>query len=210
MNSWFTETLSPCRPNLAQWWGSHLSFKRYLYQISAFRAFSLFYKGKGHIAYMGEMRNAYKIFVGKREGRRLFIRPRRRWEVNIRIDLRETGWEGVDWLHLYLNNWVTISFSRTLLHGVSHLFISFVINKYINKHNDVSAVSFVAAVTRSWKWLIERWTFRVRFPVQRKYLFLWFFLAIIILWVLQCHLISSLASIGGTLLVAAILDTPIS
>jgi len=53
----------------------------------------------GHVARMGEMRNAYRILAGKPEGKRPFGRPRRRWE-NIRMDLRETGWEGVDWMHL--------------------------------------------------------------------------------------------------------------
>jgi hypothetical protein len=49
---------------------------------------------------MGEIRNAYKILVGKSERERPLVRPRRRWEDNIRMDLRETGWEGVDWMHL--------------------------------------------------------------------------------------------------------------
>jgi hypothetical protein len=40
---------------------------------------------------MEEMRNAYNILVGKLEGKRLLRRPRRRWEDNIRIDLREIG-----------------------------------------------------------------------------------------------------------------------
>jgi len=40
-----------------------------------------------------------KILVGKPEGKRPLGRRRRRWE-DIRMDLRETGWEGVDWLHL--------------------------------------------------------------------------------------------------------------
>jgi hypothetical protein len=38
---------------------------------------------------MGEMRNAYKILVGKKEAKRPFGRPRRRWEKNFRMDLRE-------------------------------------------------------------------------------------------------------------------------
>jgi hypothetical protein len=38
--------------------------------------------------------------VGRPEGKRLLGRPRRRWENNIRIDLRAVGWEGVDWMHL--------------------------------------------------------------------------------------------------------------
>jgi len=45
----------------------------------------------GHVARTGEMRNAYKILVGKPEGKRPFGRPRPRWEGNIRINLGETG-----------------------------------------------------------------------------------------------------------------------
>jgi hypothetical protein len=48
----------------------------------------------------GEMRNAHKIFVGKREGKRSFRRPRRKWENNIKMDLNEIGWEIVNWMHL--------------------------------------------------------------------------------------------------------------
>jgi len=49
---------------------------------------------------MGETRNAYKIFVGKPEGKRPLGRPRRRWEDNIRLGLEELGQEVVDWVHL--------------------------------------------------------------------------------------------------------------
>jgi hypothetical protein len=49
---------------------------------------------------MGEMRNAHKMLVGKPEGKRPLGKPRRRWEDNIRMDLSEIGWEGVDWIHL--------------------------------------------------------------------------------------------------------------
>jgi hypothetical protein len=42
------------------------------------------------------MRYAYSILVGKPEGKRPFGRPSRRWEDNIRMDLREIGWEGVE------------------------------------------------------------------------------------------------------------------
>jgi hypothetical protein len=45
---------------------------------------------------MVDVRNVYGILVGKPEGRRLLGRPRRRCEDNIRIHLKETGWEGVD------------------------------------------------------------------------------------------------------------------
>jgi hypothetical protein len=52
----------------------------------------------GHVAPMGEKRNAYRILVGKPEGKRPLGRPRRRWEYNtsIRIDLREIGWGGMN------------------------------------------------------------------------------------------------------------------
>jgi hypothetical protein len=49
---------------------------------------------------MGEMGNAYTILVGKPEGKRPLGRPRRRWDDNIRTDLREIGLDLVDWMHL--------------------------------------------------------------------------------------------------------------
>jgi hypothetical protein len=49
---------------------------------------------------MGEKRNAYRRLVGKPEGRRPLGRPRRRSVGNIKMDLREIGWEGVDWVDL--------------------------------------------------------------------------------------------------------------
>jgi len=57
-------------------------------------------RGARHVARMGEI-NAYKIFVGKPEGKILLKRPRRRWQDNIRMDLREIRWEGgCIWLRL--------------------------------------------------------------------------------------------------------------
>jgi hypothetical protein len=49
---------------------------------------------------MEEMRNSYSIVVGKPEGKRPLGRPRHRWDDNMRMDLRELGWEGVDRFHL--------------------------------------------------------------------------------------------------------------
>jgi hypothetical protein len=49
----------------------------------------------GHEARMGEKRNAYRILVGKPEGKRELGR-RRRWTNSIKIDLREIGWDGLD------------------------------------------------------------------------------------------------------------------
>jgi hypothetical protein len=50
----------------------------------------------GHVARLGEKRNAYRILVGKSEGRRPLGRLRHRWVDNIKIDLREIGWDGMD------------------------------------------------------------------------------------------------------------------
>jgi hypothetical protein len=49
---------------------------------------------------MGETRNAYRILVGKPEGKRPLGRPRHRWVDNIKIGLREIRWEGRDWIEL--------------------------------------------------------------------------------------------------------------
>ena len=54
----------------------------------------------GHVARMGEDRAAYKVLVGKPEGKRPLGRPRRRWVDNIRMDLQEVGCGNVDWTGL--------------------------------------------------------------------------------------------------------------
>jgi hypothetical protein len=51
-------------------------------------------------ARMGENRNAYRILVGNPEGKRPLGRPRRRWVDNIKMDVREIGWDGRDWIDL--------------------------------------------------------------------------------------------------------------
>jgi hypothetical protein len=54
----------------------------------------------GHVGRMGEVRGAYNILVGRPEGRRPLGGPRRRWDDNIKMDLREIGFGDVDWIHL--------------------------------------------------------------------------------------------------------------
>jgi hypothetical protein len=49
---------------------------------------------------MGEKRGAYRILVGRPEGRRPLGRPRHRWEDNIKMDLQEVGCGGMDWIEL--------------------------------------------------------------------------------------------------------------
>jgi hypothetical protein len=47
--------------------------------------------------------NAYRILVGKPEGNRPLETPRRRWVNNIKMDLRETLWDGMDWIDVAQN-----------------------------------------------------------------------------------------------------------
>jgi hypothetical protein len=54
----------------------------------------------GHLVRMSEGRGAYRILVGRPEGRRPLGRPRRRWEGNIEMDLQEVEWGGMDWIDM--------------------------------------------------------------------------------------------------------------
>ena len=52
------------------------------------------------MAHMWEVRGAYRVLVGKPEGKRPLGRPRHRWEDNIKMDLQEVGCWGIDWIEL--------------------------------------------------------------------------------------------------------------
>ncbi|KAJ4429461.1 hypothetical protein ANN_21630 [Periplaneta americana] len=54
----------------------------------------------GHVARMGESTSVYKVLVGRPEGKRPLGRPRRRWEDNIKMDLREMGYDDREWINL--------------------------------------------------------------------------------------------------------------
>jgi hypothetical protein len=54
----------------------------------------------GHVARIGSKRNAYRILVVNLERKRPLGIPRRRWEDNIIMDLREIGWGGMDWIEV--------------------------------------------------------------------------------------------------------------
>jgi len=49
---------------------------------------------------MGERRGIYRVMMGKPEGKRPHARPRHRWVDNIKMDLQEMGWAGMDWIEL--------------------------------------------------------------------------------------------------------------
>jgi hypothetical protein len=94
---------------------------------------------------MGEGRGMYRVLVGKPEGKRPLGRPKHRWEDNIKMDLQEVGWGGMDWIELaqdrdmwralvsvvmnlrvpqnvgnFLTSCKPVSFSRmTVLYGIS-------------------------------------------------------------------------------------------
>ena len=61
----------------------------------------------GHTARVGERRGLYRGLVGKPEGKRQLGRHRFRWEDNIKMDLQEMGWGGMDWIDLaqYRDRW---------------------------------------------------------------------------------------------------------
>jgi hypothetical protein len=54
----------------------------------------------GHVARMGKGRGVYRVLVGKPEGKRPLETPRRRWDDNIKMDLREIGIDGMNWIRL--------------------------------------------------------------------------------------------------------------
>jgi len=71
----------------------------------------------GHVACMGEERGAYRVLVGKPEGKRPLGRPRLRWVDNIRMDLQELGYGSVDWIGLAQDRYRW----RTLVSAVMNL-----------------------------------------------------------------------------------------
>jgi hypothetical protein len=74
----------------------------------------------GHVARIREKRNAYRLLVGKPEGKGPLGRPRCRWVDNIRMDLGEVGWGDMDWIDLAQdrNRW------RALVNSVLNLDVS--------------------------------------------------------------------------------------
>jgi hypothetical protein len=70
---------------------------------------------------MGERRGVYGVLVGKPEGKRPLGRPRRRWEVNIKMDLQEVGCGRMDWIELaqdWDRWWVLVNFGFPKMQGI--------------------------------------------------------------------------------------------
>jgi hypothetical protein len=65
----------------------------------------------------GRGEKLYRVLVGKPEGKRPLGSPRRRWEYGIKMDLREIGWGGVEWIHLAQD----MEFWRALVNAVMNL-----------------------------------------------------------------------------------------
>jgi hypothetical protein len=92
----------------------------------------------GHVAHMGEERKVYRALGEKPEERRPFGRPMRRWEDGIRMDLREIGWESVDWIQLVQDRdqWqalVNTVMNLQVLAPQSYLVIPSILKSYLTR-----------------------------------------------------------------------------
>jgi hypothetical protein len=76
----------------------------------------------------GGKRNAFRILVGKPEGKRPLGRPRCRWKDNIKMGLREIGWGGMDWIYLAQDRdqW------KTLVNTVMNLWVPKNVGKFLS------------------------------------------------------------------------------
>jgi hypothetical protein len=63
----------------------------------------------------GEGRGVYRVLIGRPEGKRLLGRPRRRWEINIKMDLRETGIDMANWIRLAQDRVQWWAFVKTVM-----------------------------------------------------------------------------------------------
>jgi hypothetical protein len=69
----------------------------------------------GRVACMREGRGVYSVLVGRPEGKRPLGRPRRRWEVNIKLDLMEIGIDGANWIQLAQDRVQWQAFVKTMM-----------------------------------------------------------------------------------------------
>jgi hypothetical protein len=78
------------------WTEGFLYFSPYIVRVIKARSL----RWAGHVARIGEGRDIYRVFVGRPEGKRPLGRPRSRWGDNIKLDLREIGIDGANWVQL--------------------------------------------------------------------------------------------------------------
>jgi hypothetical protein len=69
----------------------------------------------GHVAHMGDGRGAYRVLVGRPEGKTPLGRPRHMWEDNIKMDLREIGIDGANWIRLPQDRVLWRAFVNTVM-----------------------------------------------------------------------------------------------
>jgi hypothetical protein len=98
----------------------------------------------GHKVRMGEEKKMYRVLVGKPEGKRPLGRPKHRWKDGIRMNLMETGWGSVYWIHLAqdrwralvhtaMNLWVLAPWESVIPMKLSAYFVSFSFSSYYDK-----------------------------------------------------------------------------
>jgi hypothetical protein len=82
----------------------------------------------GHVARMVMKRNAYRMLVGMPYGKRPLKRPRRKWVDNIKTNLKEIGWNGMDWIDLAhnRNQW------RALVNTVMNLRVARRVERFLS------------------------------------------------------------------------------
>jgi hypothetical protein len=74
----------------------------------------------GHVARMGEGRGVYRVLVGRPEGKRPLGRPKRRWEDNIKMDLRDTSIDEANWIRLAQDSFQWQAFVSTVMKLRAH------------------------------------------------------------------------------------------
>jgi hypothetical protein len=80
----------------------------------------------GHVTRTGDRKGAYRVLVGRPEGKRPLGRPSRRWE-NIKKHLQEVGWIGMDWIGLAQNTTIW----RAVLNAVMNLPVPYVAGNFL-------------------------------------------------------------------------------
>jgi hypothetical protein len=94
------------------------------------------------------MRIVYRILIGKPEGKRPFGRRRHRWKDNVKMDLREIGWEGVDWIHLAQDRYQWRTVMNTVKDG------EFIYQLTFSRSDLLHVVSYEGRLKSSWTHLI--------------------------------------------------------